>query len=682
MKRKLFSMFICLISIFGYLKASDQDFNEAAKWSSVYQLACATNNAQYKNEALKHLLPYKQIVLVAAAYNGDVETVKAFVKFPGVDINVRHNGCTPLLIAAQEGYFDITKLLLDAGADKTLVSKKHCTALHLAALHGRIKIAELLIDQGIDLEALSIDRHTPLSMAVINDQLEMVTFLLSKGANLHFKTAGGNTLLHLAIVLSFEQLSKYLVSTGIDLKAQNAKGHTALHFAAQRDLIGIIELLVKERGVPVDIASDSGVTSLHTAVHVGKLSAVKRLITLDADIHAKTSSGIVPLHIACSQGHLDIATYLLRNGANKDAIAHQGSTPLYFAVLEGHPHIVDLLLKYQVNARTQLVEVDEGFTALHKAAQYDRPYLINKLCSYDKKLANISDSHGVSPLFLAAQYGCLDAVEVLINYKADLHQADKYGKKPIDIAKQNDHKAIARLLQRQMVQQQKQVSQKQKQQAKRRAKKLARKNAFSSSPPASVKKEIVSLPDDKKEVKQKSVKWLQVDPSHIFDCETCVLQVDDSHAAFRQLGRYPMTLVLYNRRALSKENSPKAVRLHDNYKEKHKDATDKFHLFSNQLDDYLSYGVRIDDTVDGKYKQLCDDIGLYVPANLYAIVIPGKIEHKYYDYTYAIDDQYVSTRTGFNGAFVYIFDKDDVCYHRCFHESKASRKLHTQMNSF
>jgi ankyrin repeat protein len=674
-------MFICLVSIFGYLKASDQDFNEAAKYSKLYQLACTIGNAKLKNESFKHLLPYIQTVLAAAAYNGDGETVKSFVKFPGVAIDAQHSDCTPLLIAAQEGYFDIVKCLLDNGADKTKMSPKNCTALHLAALNGHIDIVELLIDQGMDLEALSIDMHTPLSMAVINNQLEMVTFLLSKGADLHFRAVGKNTLLHLAIISKLEQLSEFLACTDIDLEAQNDKGHTALHFAAQRDLMGIIELLV-EKGISIDIASDSGVTPLHTAVHVGKLSAVKKLIEFGADMHAKTSSGIVPLHIACSQGHLDIATYLLENGADKDAIAHQGSTPLYFAVLEGRSRIVDLLLKHKVNARTQLVEVDEGFTALHKAAQYDRSYLINKLCSYDKKLVNISDSHGVSPLFLAAQYGCQGAVEALINYKADLHQADKYGKKPIDIAKQNDHQAIARLLQRQMVQQQKQVSQKQKQQAKRRAKDLARKNAFSSSPPASVKKEIASLPDDKKEVKQKSAKWLQVDPSHIFDCESRVLQVDDSHAAFRQLGRHSMTLILYNRCALSKENSPKAVRLHENYKEKHKDATDKFHLFSNQLDDYLSYGVRIDDTVGGKYKQLCDDIGLYVPANLYAIVIPGKIEHKYYDYTYAIDDQYVSTRTGFNGAFVYIFDKDDVCHHRCFHESKTSKKVHTQMNNF
>lgn len=74
-------------------------------------------------------------------------------------------GRTALHYAAEHGYEDLAKLLIEKGANVNAVDAKGDTPLHLAALRGKSDVAKLLLDHGADVTIKSKDGHTALSLA-------------------------------------------------------------------------------------------------------------------------------------------------------------------------------------------------------------------------------------------------------------------------------------------------------------------------------------------------------------------------------------------------------------------------------------------------------------------------------------------------------------------------------------
>ena len=55
---------------------------------------------------------------------------------------------------------------------------------------------------------------------------------------------------------------------------------------------------------------------LMTAVGIGAVDVVKKLIASGADVNEKMSNGITALHVASVKGDADMVQLLLKNGAN------------------------------------------------------------------------------------------------------------------------------------------------------------------------------------------------------------------------------------------------------------------------------------------------------------------------------------------------------------------------------
>ena len=86
--------------------------------------------------------------MIDAAYKGNADKVRALLD-QGTDINQRTHlrKQTALMKAAQKGRIEVVKLLLERGADKSLVDSFGRTALIIAAENGRHDIAESLVDK-------------------------------------------------------------------------------------------------------------------------------------------------------------------------------------------------------------------------------------------------------------------------------------------------------------------------------------------------------------------------------------------------------------------------------------------------------------------------------------------------------------------------------------------------------
>ncbi|KAF2729239.1 ankyrin repeat protein, partial [Polyplosphaeria fusca] len=63
-------------------------------------------------------------------------------------------GRTALHQAAMGGHLETIKLLLDKGADKTIVDSDQSTVLHEAAKGNKTEVVTELLDRGADIEAV------------------------------------------------------------------------------------------------------------------------------------------------------------------------------------------------------------------------------------------------------------------------------------------------------------------------------------------------------------------------------------------------------------------------------------------------------------------------------------------------------------------------------------------------
>lgn len=136
-----------------------------------------------KNEILKTNLQDQYnltLALFQAVQNNSLPEVKQILdRLPpnqvSILVNSRTNpasageGETPLHIAVKNGNKEITKFLLDNGADVNAGDKYEATPLHFACRNGDGYIARMLVEFGGDLTIKAIDGRTPLDACKTNE---------------------------------------------------------------------------------------------------------------------------------------------------------------------------------------------------------------------------------------------------------------------------------------------------------------------------------------------------------------------------------------------------------------------------------------------------------------------------------------------------------------------------------
>ena len=109
----------------------------------------------------------------------------------GADINARiepemenHGNGTPLLMALFFSCEDCAKLLIERGADVTVINSLDETALYMCAPYEeRLELTRLCIEHGAEINIKDDVGRTPLMMAACNNCAATVEFLLSNGAD-------------------------------------------------------------------------------------------------------------------------------------------------------------------------------------------------------------------------------------------------------------------------------------------------------------------------------------------------------------------------------------------------------------------------------------------------------------------------------------------------------------------
>lgn len=201
-------------------------------------------------------------------------------------------GETPLIIAANRGWFDVTKILIEWGSDIEATEKvggetpligaiKNFTIMPLGMLSNRACSAnkKFLKKNPIHLENYQIRNDIAVSQSIteLNNKLQkdflklspknpyfkIVSLLLIKGAEVNKKDRAGNTALHYAIWFQAPiPVLELLLLHGADINSKNNRGFTPLHYASDHRDITYISFLINN-GANINVQDMHGDTLMH-----------------------------------------------------------------------------------------------------------------------------------------------------------------------------------------------------------------------------------------------------------------------------------------------------------------------------------------------------------------------------------------------------------------------------------
>ena len=166
---------------------------------------------------------------------------------------------TPIHVASAFNKVDILTYLLDHGADinhQTQVQavtipnslEMHgCTALHLACMYGHYKVVDLLLERGADPTiVISGDGATALIRATRDESVECLRHLLGHDlakTTVNARSEVGMTALHYACLQNDKEMVKLLLEAGADISAVDKGGFTPMSTAQEKRHKGIVRVL-------------------------------------------------------------------------------------------------------------------------------------------------------------------------------------------------------------------------------------------------------------------------------------------------------------------------------------------------------------------------------------------------------------------------------------------------------
>ncbi|ELR02697.1 hypothetical protein VC83_08432 [Pseudogymnoascus destructans] len=419
------------------------------------------------HKALEPFLPYIETEilrsdnsLIRAVKENDLDKIGRLSNNPKLLSGKAYGGCTPLVLAVQLGLVDAVKIMLDNGASPAERDSTGLTPLFMAVQYNRYKVAKLLLDAGADVEDTG-GQSSALHLAASNGRPRMLQLLLNRQAPVDVSFPGFGTPLSQAAQLGSNECVKILLAAGADPNAMAKSGATPLKWAALKGYGDVVKTLLRNKAIASHIGTD-GETPIYCAVDGGHGDICGDLIDAGADFISEVARPVMtPLGHAARLGRRNIVKVLLARGAPVDGISDE-NTPLGSAAVEGHLDVCRDLIEAGANLNATYGPLSTSPVGF--AAKFGYEEIAELLLSRGARV-DINDSSGHPPIYVAvvtehvkvcqlllafgadARFktvdtertvlaittidGNLSMVKLLIEYHADLDDADTYGWTPI-----------------------------------------------------------------------------------------------------------------------------------------------------------------------------------------------------------------------------------------------------------
>lgn len=384
------------------------------------------------------------------------------------DPNICWYGTSLLMMYVGIGREETVKQLLAAGADPNRpVGSNGINALDLAVAYSQDKLARVLIDHGADASVVSDEGWTALHFLTISPritpgyqgEIRLARLLLQKGAPLDTKGPRGQTALMMAIDTEKPELALFLLGQGADpTQTDGDRGDAVLAYAVsskipivQKKMLPVVKALLK-RKVNVNAQNQQGNTALHRAAEVGNLAAMRILINQGkADIHLKndaqqTAQDLIEEAEAQDRKIAELLTQVKSGTVSEFATKLR---QIKFSRLTPDQR-QELILTAILNRRDDWIRelLQQGFDAneVFSIKSEDEPFLITPLLYAIASRAPLSvveslvmagadvslGQEGLIPLNFALSRGEYETAQLLLEHGANANEAEQYsGKTPL-----------------------------------------------------------------------------------------------------------------------------------------------------------------------------------------------------------------------------------------------------------
>ncbi|MCA0197133.1 MAG: ankyrin repeat domain-containing protein [Proteobacteria bacterium] len=321
--------------------------------------------------------------------------------------------------------------------------------LYAAARSGRVDRALQLLEAGADAHAPAPagerDRRSLAALAAVLPDLRLLRALIERGVDLDAGEAGMTPLLA-ATRDSWHgrpESVMTLLANGADPRAADAEGNTPLHHAARSTDPGVAALL-RDAAAEIDALNHDGFSPLGVACASGNWRLARFL--LERGARPEPEGGQPALLAAAATEEDDIAgvQLLLKFKARVATPGRDGRTALHEAALAGHADIAAALLAAGADPQARDAA---GRTPWLEAARALRGGVIEHLAT-QKIDAAATDAEGRNALVLAAgaEQASLALVRRLLELGVDPVQADRAGRRAVDVAAEQGRWAIVSAL--------------------------------------------------------------------------------------------------------------------------------------------------------------------------------------------------------------------------------------------
>ncbi|GIJ92692.1 hypothetical protein Asppvi_001970 [Aspergillus pseudoviridinutans] len=235
------------------------------------------------------------------AFNGHTHIVRKLLFGNEKNINKRDNmGSNALMWASQNGYKEVTELLLEHGADVNAQGGWYGNALQAASFHGHGKIVQMLLKHGANVNAKSGMYDNALYAASLEGHAKIVQVLLECGADVNSQRGGYDNALRVASFHGHEKIIQMLLEHGADVNAQAGFGN-ALQAASFQGHEKIVQMLL-EWGANANTQGGILGNALQAASSRGQDKIVQMLFEHRANVNAQDEEYGNALQAASGKG--------------------------------------------------------------------------------------------------------------------------------------------------------------------------------------------------------------------------------------------------------------------------------------------------------------------------------------------------------------------------------------------
>ncbi|EXU96965.1 ankyrin repeat protein [Metarhizium robertsii] len=225
-----------------------------------------------------------------AIHTRNIECVQLLLD-KGADPSSVTDGRTPLELAVTRGNLDIINMLLEHGANMHNPSDGGLTLLHIAAQYGYVDVLKVLLNRGFDPPVTTAGVRTPLQLAICNERIAAACFLIQKTTNHGASMQTFLSAMHhgAAVTLAVLHLKAGVARDGL-INTRDRVGRTVLFMAARQGLKPRIVQEFVNRGADPRIADHFGTTPIFAAARNGHIDVVRQLLVIEPGLIESTDN--------------------------------------------------------------------------------------------------------------------------------------------------------------------------------------------------------------------------------------------------------------------------------------------------------------------------------------------------------------------------------------------------------